>query len=93
MWNEIWGEMAEAQTLGVAVRGYAFYHLQDTEAAVEEHRLCLGYGALLEGEAAALAVGHEIVEALNEAGLATEWNGEWSRRIEVMLDWKRRWRY
>ena len=90
---EIWEEMEEAQAQGVAVRGYAFYHVQDTESAIEGYGLYLGYGATEEGEAAALAVGHEIVEALNEAGLTTTWNGQWSRRIGVTLDWKRRWPY
>jgi hypothetical protein len=87
---EIFDEMVAAQDAGAPVRGYAFYHVQDTEAAIEGRGIHLGYGAAEEGEAAALAIGREIVATLEAHGLRTDWNGSWDRRIGVALDWKRR---
>ncbi|MCS7072712.1 MAG: hypothetical protein NZM00_14500 [Anaerolinea sp.] len=87
---EIWDEAAALEAAGTPVRGYAFYHVQDTESAVEGYGLYLSYGAATEGEAAALAIADEIVAALRQQGLRVDWNGQWSRRIGVLLDWKRR---
>lgn len=87
---EIDRELAAAGTKTGPVRGYTFYHWQDTEAAVDGYGLCLYYGACVEGEAPALAIGREIVAALEGHGLKPEWDGSWDRRIELPLDWKRR---
>jgi hypothetical protein len=87
---EIWDEMAAAEEAGLAVRGYAFFHMQDTEAAVDGHGLYLSYGAVAEGPAAAEAVGRAVVDALEAKGLDPLWDGEWTRRIFVPIDWKRR---
>lgn len=87
---EIWDEIATAQTAGHSTRGYVFYHTQDTEAAVDGHGLYLSYGAVDDGEAVALAIAREIVVALKRNGLLSVWDGKWSRRIGVSLDWKRR---
>lgn len=87
---EIWDEAAVLEAAGRPVRGYAFYHVQDTESAVEGHGLYLNYGAADAGEAAALGIAYEIVDALRRHGLRVNWEGKWSRRIGVDLDWKRR---
>jgi len=87
---EIWDEIEEARESGLDVRGYAFFHMQDTESAVEGHGLYLNYGAVTEGEAAALAVAGEIAAEMAAAGLEVKWDGSWDRRIGVGLDWKRR---
>ena len=88
--GEIWDEIEAAREGGANVRGYVFYHAQDTERAVDGDGLYLNYGAVTEGETAALEVAREVISALERHGLRTEWNGEWSRRIGVVLDWKRR---
>ncbi|QGP79676.1 DUF6891 domain-containing protein [Sphingobium sp. CAP-1] len=88
--SEIWDEIEAAQAEGAAVQGYAFFHMQDTESAVEGHGLYLNYGACEEGEAAAIAVGHRIVAALEAQGLTTDWDGRLERRIAVALEWKKR---
>ncbi|WP_254913857.1 DUF6891 domain-containing protein [Sphingobium sp. Z007] len=88
--TEIWDEIEAAQEEGVAVEGYAFFHMQDTEAAVEGGGLYLNYGACEEGEAAAVAIGHRIVEQLQAHGLSTGWDGRLEQRIGVALDWKKR---
>lgn len=88
--GEIWDEMEEAGKAGLKVRGYSYFHMQDTEGAVDGGGLYLGYGATEEGEAAALAIAKEIVDTLERSGLKTDWDGRWEKRIGVMLDWKRR---
>jgi hypothetical protein len=89
---EIADEIQEFEKRGRAARGYAFYHMQDTEAAAEGHGLYLNYGAVDEGEKAALKIGHDIVAALEKQGLQPRWDGTWAKRIFTPLDWKRRYR-
>jgi hypothetical protein len=88
--SEIWDEVDAVAEAGGPVRGYAFYHQQDTERAVEGDGLYLNYGACEDGEAAALAVGRDIVALLEAHGLRTHWDGSWGQRISVSLNWKRR---
>jgi len=87
---EIWDEMGEAKEAGLPVAGYTFYHMQDTEAAVDGHGVYLAYGATEEGEEAALAVARRVIARLEASGLAPDWDGDIGRRIAVPLDWKRR---
>lgn len=87
---EIADEIHSEQETGKRIRGYTFYHMQDTENAADGGGLYLNYGAVEDGEAAALNVANEIVEALNRHGLKTNWSGTWQQRIGVSLDWKRR---
>lgn len=88
--GEIHDEMDKVAKKGNRVRGYAFYHMQDTEAAIEGHGLYLNYGAVREGEAAAIAIGHEIAASLRQHGLQVDWDGTLAKRIGLKLDWKRR---
>lgn len=88
--SEIGGEMADARDAGLEVRGYAFYHQQDTDRGVEGGGVYLKYGAVTEGDAALLAVGHEIADCVRRHGLAVEWGGSAADAILVRLDWKRR---
>ncbi len=88
---EIGGEMEAARKAGLDVRGYTFYHWQDTESAVEGGGLYLNYGSAEEGDEAGEAIGREIVKHLEAAGLKTKWNGSIEQRIGIEpLDWKRR---
>jgi hypothetical protein len=87
---EIWDEIDAVAKAGGPTRGYAFFHMQDTERAAEGDGLYLNYGACEDGEEAALAVANDIVTQLDAHGLRTEWNGNWNQRIAVSLDWKRR---
>lgn len=86
--REIWGEVADAEEAGMAARGYAFYHEQDTARAAEGGGLMLAFGASEDGARA--AVGHEIAAVLHAQGLQTEWDGSAEKRIHVLMDWKRR---
>lgn len=87
---EIGEPMREAFDAGVNVRGYAFYHEQDTEAAVLGHGICLNYGSVDEGEAAALSIANEIAATFRRHDLQVDWDGTWNKRIAIPLDWKRR---
>jgi hypothetical protein len=88
--SEIWGEIDAARDTGKLAEGYAFFHMQDTENAADGGGLYLNYGAVDEGEAAAIAVAHVIVAEIEAKGLHTDWTGSWDQRIGVSLDWKRR---
>jgi hypothetical protein len=88
--GEIWDEMDQTQKKGVHVRGYAFYHMQDTESAVVGDGLYISYGSKQDTEPAAIAIAQEISEALKQQGLKTDWDGTWKMRIGVKLDWKKR---
>jgi hypothetical protein len=93
--GEIADEIDETMVLGSNVRGFSFFHWQDTEGAVNGHGLCLSYGAAGDFsnssyEAAALAVAHEITEALAREGLNASWSGDLARRISFDMIWQRR---
>jgi len=88
--SEVFDEMKQQTKRGMQVRGYSFYHMQDTESAVEGHGLYLNYGAVQDGEAAALVIGEEIAAALKRHGLKVNWDGTFAVRIGISLDWKRR---
>lgn len=82
---EIRGEMP------AAARGYTFYHQQDTEHVVADGTLFLAFSSVSKADEDDIAIGHEIVAALQEAGLTVEWNGSFRSRILVKnLDWKKR---
>jgi hypothetical protein len=87
---EIGDEIKEEKANGLTVRGYAFYHMQDTESAAEGGGIYLKYGASRKGSAALVRIGQEIVAVLQRHGLKTDWNGEGTTAIQVDLDWKRR---
>jgi hypothetical protein len=79
------------------VRGYTFFHVQDTESAVAGDGLHLAYGAASadgiteeQWNRAAIAVGHEVVAALRAEGLDASWSGDLDERIHVPLEWRRR---
>jgi hypothetical protein len=87
---EIWDEIAAAEAAGWPAHGYAFYHMQDTDAAVDGRVLHISFGAIADGEAAAVGIAREVIAQLERHGLRTAWNSEWSQRIGLSIDWKRR---
>jgi hypothetical protein len=89
-WGEIGDEVRAIHAAGLPARGCTFYHVQDTEGAIEGHGIFLSYAAWESGDDAALSVGHEIQAELKAHGLKPEWNGSLEQRIRVPMDWKRR---
>ena len=90
---EIGAELDRFEEKGVRARGYAFFHQQDTESAVEGSGIYFNYGHALEYDAPekSRAIGWEVVEAMKGAGLKPQWDGDLGQRVFVPLDWKRRW--
>ena len=87
---EIGGVLAAARSAGRAVRGYTFYHLQNTESAVEGCGLHLAYGGVEPTDAAAEVIAAEVAFALAAHGLRPTWAGSAGQCVFVPLDWKRR---
>ena len=88
--GEIWEEMLAIQAEGKHVRGYTFYHMQDTEHAVDGEGIYLNYGSIEESEQAQIDMGHEVVSVVNQHNLTTVWDGDLRKRIFVKLNWQRR---
>jgi hypothetical protein len=88
--TEIHDEMDRVAKDGSTVRGYTFFHVQDTEHAVEGESLFLSYGAMDRDRDRAVAIGHEVVAALKEQGLHPAWNGRHANRIGLPIVWRRR---
>jgi hypothetical protein len=82
--------MEEAKNKGRKVRGYAFFHEQDTEHAVEGKGLYLSYGSIRGNPLSEIIIGYKVVKTIRRHGLATKWNGNLLTRIHVQIDWKRR---
>ena len=87
---EIWDELQAALDQGRAVRGYTFYHEQDTEAAVDGDGIFLNYGSAEDSKPAIKAMAEEIIAALRTHGLEVEWAGSLDKRIQVRMVWQRR---
>jgi hypothetical protein len=88
--TEIHDEIERVEKTGQTVRGYAFFHIQDTEHAVAGESLYLSYGSVDKDKAAAVAIGHEVMEGLRRHGLEPAWNGRHANRIALPITWLRR---
>lgn len=83
--TEIWDE-AEPDD-----RGYAFYHMQDTESAAAGGGLYLSFGSRSDEQDDNESIGREVVAALSAHGLQTNWDGSATSRIAIAdLDWRKR---
>lgn len=84
------------------VRGYAFFIEQNMPEMLAESTqisVYLAYGwfpqdgtdvAPAEYEKNALGIAREICDSLRKHGFEVDWNGDFSRKIGVFLDWQRR---
>lgn len=73
------------------VRGYVFFHWQDTESAVRSGYLYLAFSSVSGKEQESELVAGEIVASLHHAGLEADWNGSVRTRICIKdVEWKRR---
>ncbi|MHC1765200.1 MAG: hypothetical protein AB9869_13015 [Verrucomicrobiia bacterium] len=81
----------EIRACGGRVRGYVFYHAQDTDAASETRNLWIAHGPLPYRLREAMRLGHRVVSTLQRHGLAVEWNEDPDTRILIKLkDWRKR---
>src|SRR5262249_61385294 len=83
---EIGAETAETEAKGVAVVGYVFYHVQNTEAAVQCGGLYLGFGATEDGTGPIREVGRRVVTVLERNGLNTRWNVSYTECVYAEMD-------
>jgi uncharacterized protein DUF6891 len=73
------------------VRGYVFFHWQDTESAVRNGYLYLAYGSVSGKEHESEYVAQEVMAALRRAGLEADWNDSVRTRICIRnIEWQRR---
>jgi hypothetical protein len=86
-----WAVAAETRRSGD--RGAVFFHQQDVYDALAGHSLLLAFGLFAEGDDATSELGEDVVAALRARGVATRWNSNPTRRIELEpFSWrKRRW--
>jgi hypothetical protein len=88
--EEIKVVVQQTKKAGLAARGFTFFHIQDTEHAVAGESLYLSYGSADADQDSSVAIGHEVIEALQRHGLAPMWNGKHVHRIALPLTWLRR---
>jgi hypothetical protein len=78
---------------GKQIRGYTFYHEQDTESAIDSGILYISYGSVEGGDDASINIGKEVAAALLQIGLKVDWDEIINKRIAVPFNWRRRWPY
>lgn len=90
--SEIGGEINAAEEEEEReVTGYAFYHMQDTEGAVDGGTIYIKFGAVEQNDAAHVQVGRVIADALRKHNLSVGWNGTVASAVGVTLkDWRKR---
>lgn len=89
---EIGLELDYLQASGRTVRGYTFYHAQDTESAIDGHGLYLSYGHADDSDGdLSVEIGQEVHDVLSDRGFQPEWDGTIQKRIFVPLQWQRPW--
>jgi hypothetical protein len=72
-------------------RGFVYFHQQCTDAAAAGRGLVLLYGGFDGSAQTTVAIGREVVAAVEAAGLPVEWDGTPERAITIRaLDWRRR---
>ncbi|MGA9364911.1 MAG: hypothetical protein WBW16_11165 [Bacteroidota bacterium] len=89
-YNQIWDEIKKVEEGGRQVRGFTFYHMQDTAHAIQDGDIYLGYGSKIDDDATDLDIASEVASTIRRHGLKVVWNNSIRQRIGVILDWKKR---
>lgn len=63
--------------------GCVYIHSQNVEDIIEDGQCAVGFGARKDDEAAHIAIGNLLLEALTEAGLAVAWDGTADQKLIV----------
>lgn len=85
-------EVADGREAGEEIRGYVYFHSQDTDRAVEIGELMLRFGGTT-GEPGTLksdatkAIGEEVVAALEDEHLYARWSGSPADAILLPITW------
>ncbi len=88
--HEIWDEIETAREKKRTVIGYAFYHMQDTESAVDGGGIYVKFSAVENDDVKKRLVGQKVVDALTAAGLKPDWDGDPGDAIAVKVKWRKR---
>ncbi len=73
------------------VRGFVFFHEQDTEVAVRCDGPVLAWGAVADEDPAGRGLAEEIMAVLRRHGLGCSWSGRADCRISIDgMRWRRR---
>ncbi|MBP1851633.1 DUF6891 domain-containing protein [Rhizobium halophytocola] len=76
---------------GLDPSGFAFYHAQDVDTAIETHELFIAFGTFAEAQSDAPAIASRIIAALGKHGLHATWSGDPRTRIVIRpMDWRKR---
>ncbi len=75
---------------GKKLRGYTFFHEQDSDMAVFGHGLHLDYGGPHLDDAGSVDIGKVVVKALRKQGLKPAWSGDLDTRIHIPMKWQRK---
>lgn len=81
--SEALGDVLYQREKGRPTKGYAFYHQQDTEHAMEGHGLYIGFGAFNRDEAEDRKIASEICETFVRYQIEHEWEGSARSRIFI----------
>ncbi|MBS1997611.1 MAG: hypothetical protein JSS86_14920 [Cyanobacteria bacterium SZAS LIN-2] len=73
------------------LKGFAFFHQQDTQRAIKQGTLFLTFDSIERNVEKAVEVGATVVEVLKDVGLVVSWNGSYLQRIAVTkVSWRKR---
>lgn len=89
--DDMWQRVDDARASGRAVRGWAAFHRQDVDRAVDTGVLCVAYASVTDDDDGFREIGHELAGAFTDAGFTVDWDGNPNKRIELTgLRWQRR---
>ena len=75
---------------GASVRGFAFFHHQDTQRAIKQGTLFLTFDAIEKNVEKAVEIGGIVLDTIRKTGLKAEWSGSYLQRIAVSVNWRKR---
>lgn len=83
--SELWGEWQDED------KGYAFFHEQSMETAINDGKLYINFDSFIRSEPRKVEVGRTIVRLLKQAGLSVKWDKDPNKKIVVEpVRWLRR---
>jgi len=86
--NEAMTQASQAMT---DLKGFAFFHQQDTQRAIKQGTLFLTFDSLEKNVEKAVEVGATVVDVLKDVGFVVTWNGSYLQRIAVTkVSWRKR---
>jgi len=89
--DEVQSLMWKLREQGRKVRGYVFYHEEDTAQAARGEGLALSYGAIDKADRKWVAIGRQVAAALNRHGLTATWSGDSNDRVTIEnIVWRKR---